>query len=944
MSSRQDEPVPQEPHKEAGSPACPAQWVGAAGTAQDPQSRSRHVTEVVQRVLQPLSLSLQQLSRVQHHMLAAMEAGLRLRKGAHTVPMLPTYVRSTPDGTERGSFLVLELRERDLRVLRAELGGSQEAQLKDRIFAVPQDLREGKGEKLFDFMAKSLCQFLDDLHIPATSHQLGFCFPFTCITTGLETSKLQSWSKGYSCSGVVGRDVGQLLQAAIQRQASHDINVMVVVNDTVATMMGCRLGTKPCEVGLIVGAGTNSCFMEEARYVESLDDNEGRMCVNTEWGTFGDTGAMADILTTYDEHVDAGSLNKGKHRFEKLIGSLYLGEIARLLLVQLAQDKALHAGGTTPQLRTQGMVTALEVLNISEDQGGLAAAQCLLQKLGLQPSDPDCFTVQQVCLAVVTRAACLCATSLAAMLTHMRKNRELPQLDVCVGVDGDTFQARRFRQTLLEMTKKLAPECTATLVSAVDDSRAQGVAVVAAVALRLEAQRREVDQLLQPLRLAPRARQQVQALLQCEMERGLRQETHAQASTRMLPTYVRATPDGSERGDFLALDLGGTNFRVLLVKLRSREAGGICMVSEIYSIPPEVAQGPGSQLFDHIVECIVDFQTKQGLWGRTLPLGFTFSFPCQQKSLDQGILLNWTKGFTASGCEGKDVVELLREAVRRKNQFDLDVVAIVNDTVGTMMSCGYDDPNCEVGLIVGTGTNACYMEELRNVEAVPGAEGRMCINMEWGAFGDNGCLDEFFTHFDAQVDRVSLNPGKQRFEKLISGMYLGEIVRMVLVELVEKELLFQGRPCPALQTPGIFPTKFLSTIESDGLALRQASAVLQNLGLAASVEDALLVRKVCQVVSLRAGQLCGAALAAVAEKIRDNRGLAQLAVTVGVDGTLYKLHPHFSQHVQQTVKELAPRCTVTFLQSEDGSGKGAALVAAVACRIAQSRAAPATGQ
>lgn len=32
---------------------------------------------------------------------------------------------------------------------------------------------------------------------------------------------------------------------------------------------------------------------------------------------------------------------------------------------------------------------------------------------------------------------------------------------------------------------------------------------------------------------------------------------------------------------------------------------------------------------------------------------------------------------------------------------DLDVVAIVNDTVGTMMSCGYDDPRCEIGLIVG---------------------------------------------------------------------------------------------------------------------------------------------------------------------------------------------------------------------------------------------------
>lgn len=34
-------------------------------------------------------------------------------------------------------------------------------------------------------------------------------------------------------------------------------------------------------------------------------------------------------------------------------------------------------------------------------------------------------------------------------------------------------------------------------------------------------------------------------------------------------------------------------------------------------------------------------------------------------------------------------------------EFDLDVVAVVNDTVGTMMMCGYKDPQCEVGLIVG---------------------------------------------------------------------------------------------------------------------------------------------------------------------------------------------------------------------------------------------------
>lgn len=65
-------------------------------------------------------------------------------------------------------------------------------------------------------------------------------------------------------------------------------------------------------------------------------------------------------------------------------------------------------------------------------------------------------------------------------------------------------------------------------------------------------------------------------------------------------------------------------------------------------------------------------------------------------------------------------------------------------------------------LIAGTGSNACYMEEMRNIETVEGDEGRMCVNMEWGAFGDNGCLDDIRTQYDRNVDDLSLNPGKQR--------------------------------------------------------------------------------------------------------------------------------------------------------------------------------------
>jgi len=41
------------------------------------------------------------------------------------------------------------------------------------------------------------------------------------------------------------------------------------------------------------------------------------------------------------------------------------------------------------------------------------------------------------------------------------------------------------------------------------------------------------------------------------------------------------------------------------------------------------------QLFDHIVHCIADFLEYMGMKGASLPLGFTFSFPCHQTRLDQ---------------------------------------------------------------------------------------------------------------------------------------------------------------------------------------------------------------------------------------------------------------------------------------------------------------------
>jgi hexokinase len=60
-----------------------------------------------------------------------------------------------------------------------------------------------------------------------------------------------------------------------------------------------------------------------------------------------------------------------------------------------------------------------------------------------------------------------------------------------------------------------------------------------------------------------------------------------------------------ERGKFLALDLGGTNFRVLLIHLKGES--DFEMQSKIYAIPQSIMIGSGTQLFDHIAECLANF-------------------------------------------------------------------------------------------------------------------------------------------------------------------------------------------------------------------------------------------------------------------------------------------------------------------------------------------------
>lgn len=166
-----------------------------------------------------------------------------------------------------------------------------------------------------------------------------------------------------------------------------------------------------------------------------------------------------------------------------------------------------------------------------------------------------------------------------------------------------------------------------------------------------------------------------------EMSSALDEKT---SSLQMENTYIPELPNGTEEGTYLALDLGGTNFRIILLEL----AGGQFLKEEFkfYHITDEARLGCGIVLFDYLAECVKDFMKLKDIsFELKIPMGFTFSFPMKQHSLHSAELVTWTKSFNCPSVVGCDVVQLLQSSLQKHGMKNIEVLCILNDTTGTLV-------------------------------------------------------------------------------------------------------------------------------------------------------------------------------------------------------------------------------------------------------------------
>lgn len=258
--------------------------------------------------------------------------------------------------------------------------------------------------------------------------------------------------------------------------------------------------------------------------------------------------------------------------------------------------------------------------------------------------------------------------------------------------------------------------------------------------------------------------------LQHKVEVGLSKEN---AEIQCIPTYI-IPKTTSVNGKATVLDLGGTNYRVAVVDF----------VDGKPTIHPEngwkkdlsVMKTSGfteEDLFKEQADPIGEIKRDQ-----ETPIGYCFSYPAESLQNGDAKLLRWTKGVDIKEMVGKPVGQPLVDYLNQRNDVKFNGVKVINDTVASLFA-GLTDSSYDayIGLIVGTGTNMATFinaDKIKKLNPDYKLSGLIPVNLESGNFNP-----PHLTAIDDKVDACSDAKGAQRFEKAVSGMYLGEILKSV---------------------------------------------------------------------------------------------------------------------------------------------------------------------
>jgi hexokinase len=367
--------------------------------------------------------------------LSEMQRGLEGKPGS--LKMIPAYVTAGGEIPVGEPVVAIDAGGTNFRrcIIRFD---SNRKPVIDDYEAHPMPGSQGRisRETFFRAMAEYLAP------VAGKSDKIGFCFSYPTEILPSGDGRLIRFCKEVQADGVEGGLVGKGLLDALAAAGIKGTKSIMLLNDTVATLLGgqaARANRKyGSYVGFILGTGTNTCYIESHAAIKKLTglDPAGSMIINIESGAY-DRAPRGRI----DEAFDSATVNPGEHQFEKMISGGYFGDLALAVLKKAALD-GLLSGECSKKISALSELGAKDANEFMDDPWAAGALS------GCCGSGEDSITVYHLLDTLFERAAKLVAVNLSAVVVKSGAGQD-PTRPVCVAAEGTMFhKSRAFRSKL----------------------------------------------------------------------------------------------------------------------------------------------------------------------------------------------------------------------------------------------------------------------------------------------------------------------------------------------------------------------------------------------------------------------------------------------------------------------------------------------------------------
>ncbi|MHC4553039.1 MAG: hexokinase family protein [Planctomycetota bacterium] len=369
--------------------------------------------------------------------LEQMELGLA--GGDSSLEMISTFVETGNAIPVNERVIVADAGGTNFRVATVYFNEQKQPVIENlQKYAMPAIDQELSSDQFFEAMAGYFCDVID------ASDKVGFCFSYPVEMLPNKDGRVIRFAKEIKAPEVVGQLVNENLNAAFARLGLSSGKNIVLMNDTVATLLaGMDYQNRDFSsyVGFILGTGTNCCYVESNANISKIDglDPAHSQIINTESGGMGKAHQGR-----IDAAFDASTNNPGAQKLEKMISGAYLGPLFLQTVRQAAEDGLLPGGAVDglDELETKDLN---DFMAYPHGDNPLAAI--------CKGRQEDTGLVYVLADRLVERASKLTAINLSAMAVKSGCGTD-PTRPICIIADGTTYYHMKTLKSRVEFYLK----------------------------------------------------------------------------------------------------------------------------------------------------------------------------------------------------------------------------------------------------------------------------------------------------------------------------------------------------------------------------------------------------------------------------------------------------------------------------------------------------------